>query len=101
MAMHVARTPSTHVDKQGNARRYEAVLVRRSYRDGKKVRHQTLANLSKLPAHVIDVIEASLKGQSLVTAEELFKIKRSLPHGHVAAVGAMAREIVSTMRRDW
>lgn len=47
MAMHVARTPSTHVDKAGNARRYEAVLVRRSYRDGKKVRHQTLANLSK------------------------------------------------------
>lgn len=93
MAMHVARTPSTHVDKQGNVRRYEAVLVRRSYRDGKKVRHQTLANLSKLPAHVIDVIEAILKGHSLVTAAELFTIKRSLPHGHVAAVGAMARTL--------
>ena len=35
------------------------MLVRRTYRDGKKVRHQTLANLSKLPAEVIAVIEAT------------------------------------------
>src|ERR1700687_154358 len=45
--MHVARTPSKYVDKAGNVHRYESVLVRRSYRDGKKVRHETLANLSK------------------------------------------------------
>ena len=42
MRMHVARTPSRYVDKAGNVHRYESVLVRRTYRDGKKVRHETL-----------------------------------------------------------
>ena len=81
------------MDKAGNVRRYESVLVRRTYRDGKKVRHQTLANLSKLPAEVIAVIEATLKGQALVPADALCTITRSLPHGDVAAVAAMAHQL--------
>jgi hypothetical protein len=48
MRMHVARTPSKYVDKVGNVRRYESVLVRCSYREGNKVRHETLANLANL-----------------------------------------------------
>ena len=52
------------MDKAGNVHRYESVLVRRTYRDGKKVRHETLANLSKLPAEVIAAIEATLKGRA-------------------------------------
>jgi Transposase DDE domain len=91
--MHVARTLSKYVDKAGNVHRYESVLVRRSYRDGKKVRHETLANLSKLPAEVIDAIEATLKGQMLVPAGAEVTIARSLPHGHVAAVAAMTRQL--------
>jgi Transposase DDE domain len=91
--MHVARTPSKYVDKAGNVRRYESVLVRRTYRDGSKVRHETLANLSKLPAEVIDAIEAGLKGQALVPAEAACTVVRSLPHGHVAAVAAMAHRL--------
>ncbi|WP_442367385.1 IS1634 family transposase [Mycobacterium sp.] len=93
MRMHVARTPSRYVDKAGNVHRYESVLVRRTYRDGKKVRHETLANLSKLPAEVIAAIEATLKGRALVPAEAACTITRSLPHGHVAAVAAMARRL--------
>jgi DDE family transposase len=81
------------VDKAGNVRRYESVLVRRTYRDGTQVRHETLANLSKLPADVIAAIEATLKGQVLVPAGSMCTITRSLPHGHVAAVMAMARQL--------
>ncbi len=91
--MHVARTPSKYVDKAGNVHRYESVLVRRTYRDGTKVRHETLANLSKLPAEVIAAIEATLKGQVMVPAQSACTITRSLPHGHVAAVAAMARRL--------
>jgi len=91
--MHVARTPSKHVDKAGNVRHYESVLVRRSYRDGKKVRHETLANLSKLPAEVIAAVEATLKGQTLIAAGSEFTLARSLRHGDVAAVAAMARKL--------
>ncbi len=81
------------MDKAGNVHRYESVLVRRTYREGKKVRHEALANLSKLPAEAIAAIEATLKGQALVPAEAACTITRSLPHGHVAAVAAMARRL--------
>jgi hypothetical protein len=93
MRMHVARTPSKYVDKAGKVRRYESVLVRRTYRDGKKVRHETLANLSKLPLEVIAAVEATLKGQTLVGAGSEFSLARSLPHGDVAAVAAMAHKL--------
>jgi len=52
-----------------------------------------VANLSALPDHVIDLIDAGLKGQQLVPAGQAVTITRSLPHGHVAAVHAMAGEL--------
>lgn len=91
--MHVARTSSKYVDKAGNVRHYESILVRRTFRQGGKVRHETLANLSKLPAEAITAIEASLKGQTLVAAGSEFTVTRALPHGDVAAVAAMARTL--------
>jgi hypothetical protein len=81
------------VDKQGQARDYSSAYLRRSYREGGTVKKQTVANLSALPEHVIDSIEAGLKGQRLVPVGEAFTIIRSLPHGHVAAVTAMARKL--------
>ena len=42
--MHVARNQRTYVAKSGEQRVYESVLVRRTYRDGGKVRHETLAD---------------------------------------------------------
>jgi hypothetical protein len=90
---HVVRVKKTHVDKQGNERVYESVLLRRTYRDGAAVRNQTLANLSVLPAAAIAALEATLKGQALVPAGSEFSKSRSLPHGHVAAVAAMARKL--------
>ncbi len=52
-----------------------------------------MANLSALPDHVIDWIDAGLKGQQLVPAAQAVTITGSLPHGHVAAVHAVAREL--------
>ena len=93
-AMHVARIKSSHTDKQGRAREYESRLLRHTYRDGGKVRHKTLANLSKMPDHVVDAVEAALKGEVLVPAgRAAVTVARSLPHGHVAAVYAVARTL--------
>jgi hypothetical protein len=89
-AMHVARIRSGYTDKQGQRREYESRYLRRTYRDGGKVCHETLANLSGLPEAMIDSIEAVLKGTALVPAARAVTILRSLPHGHVAAVHAMA-----------
>ena len=99
-AMHVARNKRTYVAKSGERRVYESVLVRRTYRDGGKVRHETLANLSALPAEAVAAIEATLKGERLVPAARAVTITASLPHGHVAAVHAMAAQ-AGPARRCW
>jgi hypothetical protein len=84
---------SGYTDKQGQRREYDSRYLRRTYRDGGKVRHETLASLSGLPETVIDSIEAVLKGTALVPASRAVTILRSLPHGHVAAVHAMAARL--------
>jgi hypothetical protein len=81
------------VTKSGEEKTYESVLLRRTYRDGGKVKHETLANLKALPEASIAAVEATLKGQQLVPAGSEFSITRSLPHGHVAAVAAMAHRL--------
>jgi len=92
--VHVVRVSKTgYVDKQGRRKDYSSAYLRRTYRDRGKVKNETVANLSALPDHVIDLIDAGLKGQQLVPAAEAVTITRSLPHGHVAAVHAMARTL--------
>jgi hypothetical protein len=90
---HVVRIRKTYVDKCGDERVYESVLLRRTYRDGAKVRNETVANLSMLPQAAIAALEATLKGQTLIPAGSEFSKSRSLPHGDVAAVAAMARKL--------
>lgn len=73
---------------------YTSHLLRRSYRDPQgKVRHENLGNLSHLPVEVIDAIRAMLAGRRLVDLDADFEIRRSLPHGHVAAVLGVLRDL--------
>jgi transposase len=63
-----------------------AILLRESFREGKRVRKRTLANLSKWPPRLIDGLRVLLKGGVAVAdPAEVFEILRSLPHGHVHA----------------
>src|SRR6266576_1718411 len=92
--VHVVRVSKTgYVDKQGRRRDYSSAYLRRTYRDGGKVKNETVANISALPDHVIDLIDAGLKGQQLVPAGDAVTITGSVPHGHVAAVHAMAARL--------
>lgn len=69
-----------------------AVLLRGSYREDGKVRKRTLANLSRLSIDVIEGLKVLLRGGVAVpSAESVFTVERSLPHGHVAAVLGAAR----------
>jgi len=73
---------------------YTSHLLRRSYRDADgKVRHENLGNLSHLPAEAIAALRAVLSGRALVDLDEDFEIERSLPHGHVAAVLEVLRDL--------
>ena len=72
---------------------YTTTLLRRSYREGGKVKNETLGNLSHLPAEVIAGLRAMLAGRRLVDLDADFEILRSLPHGHVAAVLGVLRDL--------
>jgi hypothetical protein len=84
-AMHVAK-----IERRHGERVYTYWLVRRSVREGKRVRHETVANVSKLPAAALEALRRALAGEALVAAGEVFATERSLPHGHVQAVLQMA-----------
>lgn len=63
-----------------------AILLRDGRREGKKVRKRTLANLSQWPAEQIASFRALLRGERLVPVQDLLRIERSLPHGHVEII---------------
>jgi hypothetical protein len=71
-----------------------AVLLRESYRDENgRAQKRTLANLSKLPQHVVSGLKVLLKGGTIVgTGANELAVERSLPHGHVAAVLGVIRK---------
>jgi transposase len=63
--------------------------LRRSWREGGKVRNETVGNISHLPAEVVELVRAALKGERFVGFDERFAIERSLPAGHVEALLAL------------
>jgi hypothetical protein len=91
--MYVESPSKTYRARNGQTRTYRTHLLRRSYRDGGKVKKETLANLSALPDTAIAALKASLSGSVLVDAGDMFEIERSLPHGHVAAAHVMASRL--------
>jgi hypothetical protein len=89
-AVHVTTHRRHYVGKDGQEKTYQTYLLRRSYREDGKAKNETVANLSHLPGHVIEVIRRCLAGETLVPADQAATITRSVPHGHVAAVYAQA-----------
>jgi transposase len=87
-AVHVATIVRNYKGKV-----YKTYLLRRTYRQGRKVLHETLGNLTRLPETTIDLIRRSLKGESFVSTRDAFRTLRSRPHGHVEAVLRMVRKL--------
>jgi transposase len=72
-----------------------AFLLRESYRQDGSVKTRTIANISHLAPHQIDALRQALKAApaSHLSLPDSFRISRSLPHGHVAAVLACLRNL--------
>jgi transposase len=86
--VHVATTIRRYKSKT-----YQTHLLRRSYRVGNQVKHETLGNISHLPEPLIEIIRRSLAGESFLAAAAAFQIQQSLPHGHVQAVLGTLRQL--------
>jgi len=92
--MHIDDTSRQYVTAGGDRHVTRCLLLRRSYRDENgKPRNETLANLSDLPDNAIAALRLALKGVTLVDAESVFEVERSVPHGNVAAAHVMAGKL--------
>lgn len=87
-AAHVVTTERRYKGKV-----YQTHLLRRSYRENGKVKKQTLANLSHLPGHILELIRGSLNGKKFVSFDDAFDKVESWHHGHVDAVMRSMRQL--------
>lgn len=100
--MHVATIKRRHGERE-----YVSHLLRQTYRQGGKVRHRTLGNLSHLPLEVIELVRGALRGEAPGGAGPgaggpagesgvgagAIEVSRSLPHGHLAAITGVAHRL--------
>ena len=75
-----------YIETVPNRNSRPAILLREGWREGKRVRKRTLANLTHWPAPKLERLRRVLKDEPLVSPEEVFVIERSLAHGHVEVV---------------
>lgn len=87
--VHVATTSRRYKDKLYQTH----LLLRRTFRVGRQVQHETLGNISHLPHSLIDIIRRSRAGETFLPADQTFEIQLSLPHGHVQAVLGTIRQL--------
>ena len=87
-AIHVAKIVSRQRGKE-----YVSFLIRQSYREGGKVKHRTLGNISHLPLDTIELVRGSLQGKIYIEAHTGLTVTRTLLHGHVAAILGTLRKI--------
>jgi transposase len=82
-----------YIETVPNRNSSPTILLREGWREGKKVRKRTLANITHWPSQKIEALRKLLKGESLFSLQETFSIERSLPHGHVAAILGTIRKM--------
>jgi len=81
-----------HLNRIRNQNGVVTVLVRETYREGRKVKKRTLANLTHLPAEVQELVGRALAGETLGGASDL-EILQTRQHGHVEAVDLAMRKL--------
>ena len=85
-SMHVSHIVSRRGEKE-----YHSYLVRRSYREGGKVKHETVANVSKLPLAAIEALTLALSKKTVIEAGSDFEVISSKRHGASALLYALIR----------
>jgi transposase len=75
-----------YIDVVPNRNSPPAVLLREAFREGKKTRKRTLANISDWPQEQVETLRRVLRNERLVSPQDLFATRKTLPHGHVQAV---------------
>ena len=82
-----------YIDKVPNRNSKPTYLLREAKREGKKIIKKTIANLSDWSLDKVEQLKAILKGENLISPKNDFKIIKSRPYGHIAAVLGTIRNI--------
>jgi len=82
-----------YIETVPNRNSRPAVLLREGWREGRKTLKRTLANLSDWPAEQVETLRRALRGERLVSPQDLISTGRTLPHGHVEAILGMIRRL--------
>ena len=69
-SMHVSHIVSRRGEKE-----YHSWLIRRSYREDGKVKHETIASISKLPMATIEAIKLTLAKKCVIEAGSDFVLR--------------------------
>jgi hypothetical protein len=83
-----------YIETVPNRNSRPAILLREGWREGRRTRKRTLANLTDWPAAQVEALRAVLKGDyQRLAPSSGFSIERTRPHGHVAAVLGTIRQL--------
>lgn len=85
VAMYVEHVP--------NRNSPPTILIREGWREGKKIRKRTVANITHWPEHQIHALRQVLQGEQMVSVTEAFSVERTIPHGHVEAILGTIRKL--------
>jgi len=88
-----------YIDTVPNRNSPPAILLREGWREGRRVRKRTLANLSDWPAEKVEALRLLLAGETMVPAGRERVTERSRPHGHVEAILGTIRRLGLAPRR--
>ena len=82
-----------YIETVPNRNSRPAILLREGWREGQKTRKRTLANLSHWPEPQIESLRRLLRGETLVSPQDLLTTGHTSPHGHVEAILATVRQL--------
>ena len=82
-----------YIETVPNRNSRPAILLREGWREGKKTVKRTLANLSDWPGAQIESLRRVLRGETLVSPQDLLTTGHTSPHGHVEAILAMIHKL--------
>ena len=82
-----------YIETVPNRNSRPALLLREGWREGKKTVKRTLANLSDWPEQQVETLRRALRGETLVSPQDLVTTAHTSPHGHVQALLAMVQQL--------
>jgi len=82
-----------YIETIPNRQSRPTILLRQGWREGKKVRRRTVANLTHWPTAKLEALRRLLRDEPLASPQRVFVVEHTLPHGAVEA-------IVGTMRQS-